>query len=98
MTIIYNAQKWSKRIYEKVVQKKNHRYKNILHLVSFRWKKSCLNNILMMIYFSVNIYQSFFLQAQSFLRSAARGASVRGRNQQATCGNFVLDGRACACL
>lgn len=43
--------------------KKNHRYKNILHLVSFRWKKSCLNNILGLIYLSVNIYQTFFLHA-----------------------------------
>lgn len=87
----------SDRVYEKLVQK-NHKYKNILHFKVSGGRS--WNNILDLIYLSVNIlsfltFFLLFLRAQSFFnivflsKSAAGEASVQSRNQQATCGIFL---------
>lgn len=99
MTAIYNAQKWNKQQQSiwKTSAKKSQIQKYIA-LWSFRWKKSCLNNILNLIYSSVNIL-SFtlchsFARAQSFLTSMLEKnlqqekLLVQSRNRQATCGTL----------
>ena len=51
----------SNRVYEKLVQKKKSKIQKYIALWSFRWKKSCLSNILNLIYSSVNIYLLHFV-------------------------------------